>query len=342
MKTMSFTSDNITGIREMRKTQTRRPVKPQPPECWRDVSPDKLGGGAWQWGSPANDSRHVVAPPYVVGDLVRVTTPDREVVQPAITIEIMGVRCERLCAISEADAVAEGLWRVPLRSDPINALWTGFGLDLHDDHVGAFRQLWTTIYGPEHEFAWASNPWVYVYECLTRVIDAVSDDQTQPVLDQPATPATAIEPLKSLAESVQGFARDVIVECVTAMSDVAIVSDEYEATCQNALSYVKSLAQAYKIAIEKPVSQPTPRDIAELFSPNCKLSLAEVQEAGVAITTNGANWHRLQALSGSVYEQGRRVYLPHWLNQLLFETAKQASLNAQADMRRALGIKDLP
>ena len=163
MKTMKFTAENIEGIKAGRKYQTRRPVKPQPHECWRDVEPDELGGGAWMWGPPADNARHVIAPPYVVGEFVRVAYPDRECVQPAITIEITGVRCERLQAISEADAIAEGVLRVPLRSDPLNVLWTGFGLGYFGNHVRVIKSLWGTIYGPTHEVAWERNPWVFVY-----------------------------------------------------------------------------------------------------------------------------------------------------------------------------------
>lgn len=68
-----------------------------------------------------------------------------------LTLEITGVRVERLNAISSADAEDEGV--------------TLFG---KDNRVGeetlyqaAFRELWESING---EGSWASNPWVWVVE----------------------------------------------------------------------------------------------------------------------------------------------------------------------------------
>jgi hypothetical protein len=62
-----------------------------------------------------------------------------------ITLEIVGVRVERLNDISEADAMAEGVTKGPL--DP----WQST----------AFMRLWESINGPE---SWAANPWVWVLE----------------------------------------------------------------------------------------------------------------------------------------------------------------------------------
>jgi hypothetical protein len=69
-----------------------------------------------------------------------------------ITLEVTGVRVERLNAISEEDARAEGC-----------------GILLNDDldkSVGAraqdqFSRLWNSIHG---EGSWAANPWVWVVE----------------------------------------------------------------------------------------------------------------------------------------------------------------------------------
>lgn len=69
-----------------------------------------------------------------------------------ITLEITGVRVERLHEISEKDAQAEGV------SD-------GY-IDQHGDsrfcgHYENFAKLWQSINGPE---SWAANPWVWVIE----------------------------------------------------------------------------------------------------------------------------------------------------------------------------------
>lgn len=61
-----------------------------------------------------------------------------------ITLEITGVRVERLQDISEADARAEGI--------------TG---SLVRDVTAAYSALWQSIYG---EKIWQANPWVWVIE----------------------------------------------------------------------------------------------------------------------------------------------------------------------------------
>ena len=61
-----------------------------------------------------------------------------------ITLEITSVRVERLQDISEADAIAEGVYTDPARSA-----------------YDAYAQLWDEINGPG---SWAANPWVWVLE----------------------------------------------------------------------------------------------------------------------------------------------------------------------------------
>ncbi|WP_048271619.1 ASCH domain-containing protein [Klebsiella variicola] len=79
-----------------------------------------------------------------------------------IQMEISDVRVERLNAISEEDAEAEGI--------DMEALYDS--QDCYDciaDHnmtgrptvTGAFKYLWESIYGEE---GWKSNPWVWVIE----------------------------------------------------------------------------------------------------------------------------------------------------------------------------------
>lgn len=68
-----------------------------------------------------------------------------------LLLEIVGVRVERLQAISEADSCAEG---IPSK-----------GLQFYDGRPAtakdAFESLWNEINGPA---AWAANPWVWVLE----------------------------------------------------------------------------------------------------------------------------------------------------------------------------------
>ncbi|MFN3376338.1 MAG: hypothetical protein ACK40S_07290 [Burkholderiaceae bacterium] len=73
-----------------------------------------------------------------------------------ITLEVTGVRVERLQDISEADAIAEGCR--PIRPEIVlDGLVTRTGRSAVDE----YRQLWQSIHGPE---SWAANPWVWAIE----------------------------------------------------------------------------------------------------------------------------------------------------------------------------------
>ncbi len=65
-----------------------------------------------------------------------------------ITLEITGVRVERLQDISEADAMAEGAEPVLVPPDGGSS-----------PHAEGFRDLWKSINGLE---SWDANPWVWV------------------------------------------------------------------------------------------------------------------------------------------------------------------------------------
>lgn len=70
-----------------------------------------------------------------------------------ITLEITGVRVERLNDISEADAAAEGCdGKCPVGNIP---MYQSGPFAYH------YAQLWESINGPD---SWAANPWVWVIE----------------------------------------------------------------------------------------------------------------------------------------------------------------------------------
>lgn len=84
-----------------------------------------------------------------------------------LILEVVEVHLERLQDISEEDAIAEGLERMP---DP-----TGHGDVWHgattksssrgfDDPRLAFASLWDSINGDKPGASWAANPWVW---CIT-------------------------------------------------------------------------------------------------------------------------------------------------------------------------------
>jgi hypothetical protein len=74
-----------------------------------------------------------------------------------ILLEITGVRVERLNAISEADALAEGYSATPVTWDDA----VEGAEPVHDDPRYAFSALWDSINGSG---SWATNPWVWAIE----------------------------------------------------------------------------------------------------------------------------------------------------------------------------------
>lgn len=72
-----------------------------------------------------------------------------------LTLEITGMRVERLQGISEADAVAEGILRN-------GEGWRGATeLPWFASPIAAFRSLWESINGAG---SWDANPFVWVVE----------------------------------------------------------------------------------------------------------------------------------------------------------------------------------
>ena len=85
-----------------------------------------------------------------------------------IALEVKAVRVERLQAISEADAIAEGVeCEVYELGVPISGCWWNYQSRcwsgaFPDEPRGSFRTLWDSINGKAHP--WASNPWCWVVE----------------------------------------------------------------------------------------------------------------------------------------------------------------------------------
>jgi len=83
-----------------------------------------------------------------------------------ITLEITGVRVERLDDISEADAIAEGIESRPISWLPTTSEYRYYGwIYKHDQWslspINSYESLWESINGQE---SWAANPWVWVVE----------------------------------------------------------------------------------------------------------------------------------------------------------------------------------
>ena len=82
-----------------------------------------------------------------------------------ITLEITGVRVERLNEISESDAIAEGIESKPQPyGKELDWKYYGWLEKLNQWStcpIRSYESLWNSINGPE---SWAANPWVWAVE----------------------------------------------------------------------------------------------------------------------------------------------------------------------------------
>lgn len=178
-----FSGPMARAILDGTKTQTRRIVKPFPPEAvssfYRPFATEPnnwhgYGGDAIRWygscpyGQPGGDRLYVREtwaashaydhlPPHLIPRSARIhyaATEERggllwrpSIHMPRwasrITLEITDVRVERLQDISEADSIAEGVIHNPL---------------LATNSRESFMHLWGRINGPR---SWDANPWVW-------------------------------------------------------------------------------------------------------------------------------------------------------------------------------------
>ncbi|NPE52981.1 hypothetical protein E0I03_18535 [Dickeya dadantii] len=186
-----FNSEMVRAILSGKKTQTRRIVKPQPDEDglarlrvgpWMDTSEKiyrcpygEVGDRLWvreasglqvrrdALGGTGEFRVYRASNP----DAIRYTTASGKIAPikwvpsihmprwaSRITLEITGVRVERLSSISEEDAQAEGVSPATYMITPPEAAY----------RVG-FRHLWESIYGEE---SWRANPWMWVIEFKRR------------------------------------------------------------------------------------------------------------------------------------------------------------------------------
>ena len=202
-----FRGDRVRAILDGRKTQDRRVIKPQPTTLnelprhiiWRE--------GLFDLQTyPANSTIFQYCPFGKVGDRLWVRETGAEItgtIDPGIdaiidgyfykatyqglgkdpkwkpsifmpreasriTLEVTGVKVERLQDISNIDALEEGIETGPMETDPFSKetlptykiygevdrfIWTSPAV--------SFKSLWRSINGPD---SWEVNPWVWVVE----------------------------------------------------------------------------------------------------------------------------------------------------------------------------------
>jgi hypothetical protein len=184
-----FSGPMVRAILEGRKTQTRRVMKPQPPEWVEKFGYTAFtpfghisGRGLYKhrelaekffklpYGQPCD--RLWVRESFRVfnggdgtsGIIYKADhqVPAEGIWKPSIymprwaariTLEIVKVRIERIQDISERDAESEGVTGIPRSRE----------LYPTDDFVYPFRSLWNSI-NEQRGFGWDKNPWVWVIE----------------------------------------------------------------------------------------------------------------------------------------------------------------------------------
>jgi hypothetical protein len=186
-----FSTEMVKAILEGRKTQTRRALQPQVLDIIPMKTPDEwialternpnhgkvikcrfgqVGGRLWLREAFCNlcpdeqgfcykaDREHNPASDLCAAEWKPSIFMPRWASR--ITLEITGIRVERLQAITPEDAKAEGIYS--------NSIYGDFAFHWADTNSGyatartAYSVLWDSINGKK--YPWASNPWVWCIE----------------------------------------------------------------------------------------------------------------------------------------------------------------------------------
>lgn len=179
-----FSGPMVRAILAGQKTQTRRLIKPSD-LCVLDLNTGSEVKGLLPvrcpYGAPGDrlwvrEAHYVQSAGYADGSgklilykadgEASVTwTPSIHMYRWAsrITLEITGIRVERLNDISEKDCWAEGVEQVLHDfSDVSQCEWANKLGSCIEDAKPLFAQLWSTIHAADGPSGWAANPWVLV------------------------------------------------------------------------------------------------------------------------------------------------------------------------------------
>lgn len=194
---MIFSAPMVRALLDGRKTQTRRVLKPQPPNHvqiyrvgsvwdWRDGTrggsvkvPFAIGGRIWARETWA-EGRDAPAPDGAIFPIYAANWGNRgsqgyELMKPwrssmfmprkysRLTLIVTNVRVQRLHEISEEDAIAEGVGPTFVSPDGGSA-----------PHVETYIELWNSL-NANRGYPWESNPWVcaLTFDVIRQNIDAL-------------------------------------------------------------------------------------------------------------------------------------------------------------------------
>jgi len=195
-----MSGDSVRAILENRKSQTRRVMKPQPPEwvrCWngtndactkhvfceRDADDDCMGhwpeydtdkGVKCPFGAPGDRLwvREAWKPHWTDIVIYKACNDEPHVWKnpmfmprkySRLTLEIMNVRCERVQEINNVDAILEGIEIVAFSEDE-TFYSSKPNSRLHEEPRNAYADMWNEINGKRKGCSWADNPFTWVIE----------------------------------------------------------------------------------------------------------------------------------------------------------------------------------
>lgn len=164
---IKFNDAMLSAVMDGRKTQTRRPIEPQPKVTEEELS--KLG--SWQEGYTLSEQvcatwRHgfidVNYPYGEIGGVINFADKDGNIKGK---IEITDIWIQQVQEISKQDIIAEGITTSRYGNE---GNWlTGFYIpNSNQPHVtakNAYKELWQSIYGID---SWINNEWVWVIEFI--------------------------------------------------------------------------------------------------------------------------------------------------------------------------------
>ncbi|MTB33948.1 hypothetical protein GF683_15620 [Providencia alcalifaciens] len=162
---IKFNDAMLAAVMDGRKTQTRKPIEPQP-----KVTEEELRNlGAWQDGYTLSEQvcaawRHgfvdVDCPYGEIGDIISAADKDGNIKGK---IEITDVWLQQIQEISPSDAIAEGI-KAGRYGNEGNWLVGFYIPNINQPYItakNAFKELWSSIYGIS---SWRNNEWSWVIE----------------------------------------------------------------------------------------------------------------------------------------------------------------------------------